>query len=237
MKFYYIRPSLNKKIIGHYTQVKNVIYHCDVFDNPLFIDRFHSEKINVDPIIANAVLHPKSNLTDLIDVSDMGFTLKKLISGKLKSILDAKKATGSQFFQCSVFKDGIEYKDYWLLYVYKYNIEYIDFSKSKISVGIRKKEGGTEKKPLHINTLVEYLKAIETHKEKMEIVVIDNLYLNTNVNDDFFFINTPGMYVVSEKLKKEIEDANCTGIEFQPIELSINEWLQGGEREKVYEKC
>ena len=44
-------------------------------------------------------------------------------------------------------------------------------------------------------------------------------------------------YVVSDKLKKEIEDSGCTGIEFQPIELSINEWLQGGEREKIHNKC
>ena len=37
--------------------------------------------------------------------------------------------------------------------------------------------------------------------------------------------------------KKEIEDAGCTGIEFQPIELSYNEWLMpGGEREKIYGK-
>ena len=38
--------------------------------------------------------------------------------------------------------------------------------------------------------------------------------------------------------KKEIEDAGCTGIEFQPIELSYNEWsAPGGEREKIYGKA
>ncbi|MEG2334861.1 hypothetical protein [Chryseobacterium sp.] len=30
-------------------------------------------------------------------------------------------------------------------------------------------------------------------------------------------------YLVSEKLKQEIEDAGCTGIEFQPSYLSLNE--------------
>ena len=42
-------------------------------------------------------------------------------------------------------------------------------------------------------------------------------------------------YVVSEKLKKEIEDASCTGIEFMPVELTLNEWLHG-ERQKIYGK-
>jgi hypothetical protein len=44
-------------------------------------------------------------------------------------------------------------------------------------------------------------------------------------------------FYVSEKLKQEIEDAGCTDIEFQPIELSYNEWVvSGGEREKIYGK-
>jgi hypothetical protein len=43
---------------------------------------------------------------------------------------------------------------------------------------------------------------------------------------------------VSEKLKQEIEDVGCTGIEFQPIELSYNErTAPGGEREKLYGKA
>ena len=51
------------------------------------------------------------------------------------------------------------------------------------------------------------------------------------------YVNGGIGYYVSEKLKQEIEDAGCTGIEFQPVELSYNEWTApGGEREKVYGK-
>ncbi|MDP5201333.1 hypothetical protein [Flavobacterium sp. DG2-3] len=42
------------------------------------------------------------------------------------------------------------------------------------------------------------------------------------------------MYYISEKLKKEIDDAGCIGIEFQPAELSSFEWIHGGERDKIY---
>jgi hypothetical protein len=83
----------------------------------------------------------------------------------------------------------------------------------------------------------EFLKLTEFHKQKMEIVSIENICLNADVKKDFFFIKTAGQYIVSEKLKQEIEDAGCTGIEFQPIELSFNEWtILGGEREKIYGK-
>jgi hypothetical protein len=43
--------------------------------------------------------------------------------------------------------------------------------------------------------------------------------------------------IVSERFKNELLKNEVTGIEFQPIELSINEWLQGGEREKVNGKA
>lgn len=45
------------------------------------------------------------------------------------------------------------------------------------------------------------------------------------------------VYIVSEKLKKEIEDTGCKGIEFMPIEMKMTDWLQGGEREKIYGKA
>jgi len=61
------------------------------------------------------------------------------------------------------------------------------------------------------------------------------------ITEDFFalrYVSGGAGYYVSEKLKKEIETAGCTGIEFQPSELRYNEWLApGGEREKIYGKA
>ena len=71
-------------------------------------------------------------MTDLIYLQDTGFTFTKLISGKLKSILERQRNNGLQFIQCSVFKDDIEYKDYWLLNMYEFNQEYIDIENSTI---------------------------------------------------------------------------------------------------------
>lgn len=46
-----------------------------------------------------------------------------------------------------------------------------------------------------------------------------------------------GNFYVSENLKQEIKNASCTTIEFQPIELSYDEWsAPSGEREKIYGK-
>lgn len=78
---------------------------------------------------------------------------------------------------------------------------------------------------------------VNYHIEKIEVVTINSIFLNERVNEDFFLLKKGVKYIVSEKLKQEIEDAVCTVIEFQPVELSYNEWTApGGEREKVYGK-
>ena len=230
--------------MGHYPQVKDVIYNCHVWDNPLFIDRFHFEKINVKPIVANPILHPNSKCTDIIDTkSAMGFSFRILISGKLKGILERNKNNGIQFIQCSVFKGGNEYSDYWLLNVFEFNHEHIDFEKSIISYEKQSDDYNVsskrEKLYLDLSNLSEFMKYVEIAKPKAEMVGIEKLFLNNNVSDNFFILRYVfgSKYFVTETLKQEIEDAGCTGIEFQPIELSYNEWTaSGGEREKIYGK-
>ena len=135
-------------------------------------------------------------------------------------------------------------EDYWILNFYEFNYEYTDFPNSKISY-TRK----ADDYKITYNTIKEYinLKNFEQFEAKRleaitkeESLSIEKLNLfNQNVDEDFFMIKYvfSGLYFVSEKLKKEIEDAGCTGIEFQPVALSINEWLQGGEREKIYGKA
>lgn len=240
MKYFFINNSLNNKIVGNYNQVVSAIHHCDVWEDPIFIDRIDFVKIDFEPITSHAILEKKAKLTDLINASCIGFSLRLLISNKLKVILEKKSINKCQFFKSPVIYENEKVNDYWILHPYLFNLDYIDFNKSDINVRVRKKEGGTELIKIQVNSLEEFLKTVDFHKERMEIVSVNKIYLNKSVNEDFFILrHVEGgvKYVVSEKLKQEIEDAGCTGIEFQPTELSYNEWTApGGEREKVYGK-
>lgn len=220
--------------MGHYPQVKEVVYHCK-WDDENFVGNFHFEQINIHPIVATPVLYPNSKLTDLIYIWHTGFSFTKLVSGKLKSFLDKSRSTGLQFIQCNIIHNGSECMDYFLMNIYEMNNELIDFSKSTIfskKYDPNKTENGNV---IKVSSMLEFDKLI---KEKN---VFDELYLNNiyfqESSLDFFLIKNPIKYIVSEKLKKEIEDADCTGIEFQPVELSLREWLHGGEREKIYGKA
>lgn len=244
MSFYSIQNSLNRKVLGSYPQVKNIHYNCDVWDEPNFIEHIHNRKIDFKPIIANAILKPKSIHTDLIStLSAIGFSGKLLVSEKLKKILEKNRKTGLQFFRSPLIQHNNFIMDYWILNMFEFNNEYIDTSKSVIIHN--KKSNDYKTSFITVKNKVSYdnFQLFEDdYTEKWtnneELILIEKLNLNTdNILENFFQLKYGTKYVVSEKLKKEIEDEGCTGIEFQPVELSLNEWLMpGGAREKIYGK-
>lgn len=238
MKYFFINNSLNPKVLGHYPQVKSIKQNCDLWDEPKFIEHIEFVKVNFQAITANAVLHPKSKQTDLINVSGMGFTRKLLMSGELKKILENNRKSGLQFFKSNLIKD-IEIDDYWVLNMYEINQDYIDFTQANIYL--------TEYTVNKIRKLnIQNYQEFRGVKDEINLqgypagIMIEEFMLIDNIHQDFFAVSDVmgGVkYIVSEKLKKEIEDAGCTGIEFQPVELSYQEWTApGGKREKVYGK-
>ena len=238
MTFYEITHSGNKNIIGHYPQVKSIINKCNVWEESKFIGNFNFEKIDFKPIVSNPVLYKSSKLTDLIQVVGFGFHYKLLLSNKLKNILEQHYNNEIQFFQTDVIHNKIFYKNYYLLNIIKSNMELIDFKKSYI-IGKKKSSiGKFSIEELKIESLKKFTD--EINKNYYYQVVVEKIALKNSVNYDFFVLkNVSGgvKFVVSSKLKKVIEFEKCTGIEFKPIELTLNEWLQSGEREKIYGKA
>lgn len=241
MRYFCITNSLDSKIIGKYMQAEKAQYHCSVWDEPKFIEHIHFEKIDFEPIVANAILYPKAKVTDLISVVSMGFTLKLLMSGKLKSIFEKSRKSGLQFFKSDIIHKGDIISDYWILNAYEVDMQFVDYEKSEI-VSIKPKlDGGTYLFTEEIKTLKEFnIKKQEAEEFNPGSLYINKIHLIENIDQDLFVllhVEGGAKYVVSEKLKNEIEDEGCTGIEFQPVELTLNEWsIQGGPREKIYGK-
>ena len=239
MRYFRIRHSLDRKVLGHDSQVKEVKHNCNVWDEPKFIDRIRFTKVDFTPIVSNPVLYAKSKRTDLIKWVGVGFGLKLLISGKLKMILEQYGKQVFQRFQCSVFHKGIEYKDYWIMNAFEVNNEFIDYSKSDVFLI---KQPRRKVRELNVENYSDFQREMKQVKEMGYPfnVSIKRFSLSENIEKDFFLLRRieGGVgYFVSERLKQEIEQAGCTGIEFQPAHLSYNEWVaRGGERDKVYGK-
>lgn len=250
MKYYRINFTLDSKIRGNNDYIKD--YKLKIppitgqvyWEVPKFVGNIHHEKIDFEPYLLDIELFANSKVNDFImqggPVSSM-----LVLSGKLKIILESFRKTGMQFFNINILKKNEIFNDYWLLNQYEFNQEFIDFKKSNIIY--EKKDVdfnitfSTKNIKINVNDIDEFNVYLEKAKQKIEIITIEKLKLKENyINEDFFALRyvTGGVgYYVSEKLKKVIEEAESKGIEFQPSELSYDEWVTSeGEREKTYGK-
>lgn len=239
MKFFCLKESLDDKIVGKYPQVENAIYPCEIWTEPTFVDRVNFIYTDFVPLTATAIIKEGAKLTDLISAGIVGYSLKLLMSGRLKKSIQAFRTSGLQFYQSSVLFDESEVIDYWVLNPFEINMEFIDYRKSEIFL-IKNVFNKIEK--LEIQTFDDFM----DQKSRIESkgypfsILIDHIELVDNVSQDFFtLLNVEGgvKYVVSERLRQHIELQGLTGIEFMPVEFSLNEWHGSGrEREKVYGK-
>jgi hypothetical protein len=238
MKYFALETSLDKKILGYYPQIKSFVHHCDILDEAKFIDKFIFEKIEIEPVLSNVVLHQKSKLTDFIDAfGDVGFNFGYLISDNFKNILDKFNSFGFQFFKTYVIQNQNNFENYWQTNIYDFPFHFIDFAKTSISL----KDGLTRK----IISECSDVKNLEDFENKIDTlsfpysISISNIHFNENMNLDFFVLRyTEGGQkgIISERLKNELEKNEISGLEFRPMEIDHQEWLQGGYREKVYGK-
>lgn len=238
MKYYSIQNCLNEKLMGKIPQIKEFIYHCNVETDPRSIDKFIFEKIEIQPILSNVILHANAKQTDFINTyGHVGFGFGNLISDKFKQILESFNCYGFQFFKTYIIQKNEKYNNYWQTNIYDFPYQFIDFKKTVVSL----KDSITRKiileKP-NINNFEDFQNLINSLEFPFSIYLSD-ISFNENMNLDFFGIRyteatTNG--IVSERLKNELEKNEITGIEFRPIDISFQEWYHNGEREKIYGK-
>lgn len=247
MSYYRIHFTLNPKLRGSNEYIKDyelLIPDKKIFwEEPKFIGNIFNEKIEFEPYLLNIVLNSKSKLHDLI-LDGGPISLKYIFSSRLKDIIEEIRITGIQFFQINVIHNLNKYNNYWILNMYQFNQEYIDLSNSIIIHEKKSDDFDTSYNVEEVNVKFNNLIEFNNYRQKVikneESIQIKKIGILKDVKEDFFALNfvEGGIgYYVSEKLKMTIEDAGCTGIEFQPIELSYNEWTAPkGEREKNYGK-
>lgn len=238
-KYFAIEYGRNETLVGKIPQVKDFKHNCNVSDNSDFIDKFPFKKIEGSPILSIPILYPITKQTDIIDTySNVGFSFGSLvISNKLKEILDQFNCYGFQFFPTYIIQDGSTYSNYWQTHICEMPFEYIDFKKTKaLILNIETRKIVTES--VEISYAEEFLSIVNS-LEYPKSISLKDISFEDKMDLDLFFIRffeNSGRGIVSEKLKNEIEKQECTGIEFRPIELSLQEWYHNGERERVYGK-
>lgn len=238
MKFFAIESSLNQKFMGKIPQVKEFLHHCDVENETKFIDRFHFEEIKIQPILSNVVLFSDAKQTDFIDVyGNIGFISGYLISSKLKLVLDKYNTYGFQYFKTFIIQKAQKNENYWQTNIFDFPFQYIDFAKTTFLFKYKDINKNDVNEIIQFRNKDEF-KSFADQTRYPKWVFFDTIFFNENMNLDFFslrYTNGGHKGIVSERLKEEIEKQNCTGIEFRPIEISLNDWLKrDGPRDQIY---
>ncbi|MDO5510185.1 MAG: hypothetical protein Q4F57_05775 [Weeksellaceae bacterium] len=237
MKYFIINYTFNPKVRGCQNgTIKDYKYYGNIYD-PKFIGRINFEKVDFDPIPVSPILYSKAKKTDLIDKGGQ-LSHRIVVSTKLKMILE-KNDFGVQYFQNSIIHRNIEDFQYWVINPFENKNKWIDINNSSIYFRKFNPEKIENFKILNLSP-IEFKSLLEVKNIFDEIYYYQLSLFEEMIDRDFFTLQTTiqGVsYIVSENLKQEIEEADCTGIEFQPIELSYQEWTApGGERERVYGK-
>ena len=239
MRYFILQSSLNQKVVGNIPQVKEVIHNCHVWDDPKFIERFPFKKIEKDPILSNAILYVKAKQTDLIEVGSVGFSLGSMvISNKFKKLLEQFNCFGLQFFSTHIIHKNKKVNDYWQTHIYDIPYDFIDFQNTDFLLKDRDENNKPFQNYLERMDKKGFLDmAVSMKYPKM--LFLKNVSFNNEMNIDYFFLRNfegNGYGIISEKLKKEIEKQELEGMEFRPFELTLQEWLHSGERDKIYER-
>lgn len=237
MKYYSIQSSLNEKIMGKIPQAKEFIHHCNVQEEPNFIDKFIFKKIEIQPVLSNVVLYSKAKRTDIIDTfGDIGFNFSYIISNKLKEIIEKFNCFGFQFFKTYVIHVDEKLDDYWVINKFDFAYQYIDFKNTTFTLKNSLSRENLE--IIELSTLDDFLKKIDSIKYPLTISM-SNVSFNEKMDLDFFALrfyeNGGHRGIVSERLKDELEKNGITGIEYRPIEISLQDWAKrDGPRDQVY---
>lgn len=216
--YYKLTPSVDTKVIGNVnSQTEDAIFP-QILDGQLFSRDIFLKKIDnpLTVLTPNAILTKNARLTDVIGGASTAIVGQMIISNRLKLILEGVNDAKVQFFPLSVIEKEITHINYWLICAYDTDMEFINYAQSKIElVGL-----GSQKIK---DVLIQDYKHFDSLIKEMQLperLSITKVSLIDQCNKDLLVLSWVeggiGFYV-SKKIKSEIENSGCTGIQFSPI--------------------
>ena len=205
--------------------------------DPNSIDKFIFKKIEIEPILTNVVLYSKAKQTDFINTNGhVGFGFGNLISDRFKLLLEKFNCFGFQFFETYIVQNNQKNDSYWQTNIHDFPYDCVDFKNTTFLLKDRDVNRNVIKEVINFNSVDEF-KLFTNEVRYPKMISFNDIFFNENMDFDFFslrYTEDGNNGIVSERLKIEIEKEGLTGMEFRPIELSIYDWLHGGERERIY---
>ncbi len=231
MKYYRLRHSLEKKELGHYTQIQKMTWDGRPYDDGAFGTQGLFNPIHNNPAIPTLEFYKSAKITSLIQMVEIGFDEYLIINESFLEFLKPYFNGSFQTWKIKATKKEVDYT-YYIFYLDEYKSDFINYDKSTFK--LFEDLGAFQYKDLDqeikITSDVDYL---DKCREFLGLYGIPELQpvkivLNTsNQEVDFFKCAHNGMagYYVSERLKEAILENGFTGMRFEEIEEIQNRVL------------
>ncbi|MBK8710276.1 MAG: hypothetical protein IPL97_00075 [Niastella sp.] len=225
MKFWRLYNSAEKEV-GFVPQIIQPIFQGQYSDqNQLW--NVYTGKIDDSTIIPKGHLHKRANFTDLM--SDGFLNNQRFVSNKLRSIIEKYPAEGIQFVHSEIFTKKAENIPVSIIHPFQTNRLFIDMKRSEFQIATVFGEIIEEK--IKLSTINEFLEIRENHINESKMyedislhkwISISKLVFNEKVDFEicsvFDVMHGGGVgYYVSQNLKDDILNAECTGVIFREI--------------------
>ncbi|WP_297338069.1 hypothetical protein [Algoriphagus sp.] len=226
--------------------IKNYIEKCHVND-PMFIGKHDNRsKVGFEPIISDIILNEGERIPDFFSAGGM-LSPRLIVSSRLKSFLEkCCESACIEFFPITLIQSKEKVEGYWITNFISFSDDSLDFDRTTFYVDtdtpIKNKYGvyvdrtrNTELRKF--NNLSEFLKVKkEGWGNGVSVYPKRPFVKESEKRPILLFDKVPILgIIVSEDLKKEIEENGFQGIEFKPLEIPDEEWYgPNGLRKQFY---
>lgn len=165
------------------------------------------EAFEIDFDLECVRLKKRATITDFLWFSPMSYFL---VSTRLRTILSEFKLQDHKYFKANV-TNGSNFYEYSFMYMRHFGFETIDFPKCEFVIGNRY-DGF---KTIYFDSLEELRKSKDfPGRKRIALKGVDDSL-------DMFETKLLADPIISDKLKKRLEDEKISGIKFKPIEIDF----------------
>jgi hypothetical protein len=214
MNYFAITESITSQVVGIFPQSIDA-NHAISINSPLHLDYAgYDRKINDTVILPEPILRKTAKRTDL--VSTVSITNRLVTSDRLKEIMALHFKETIQFLRTNlIFKD--QKLPYWIANSIQYDDAFVDYSQSDIWL---EGAGGVAVQKEQIHSYDAFLNRKKSLELPLRLTIKKTVLAVKHITKEAFILKWGygGIcYVVSEKVKTEMDNAGCTGVTFEAI--------------------
>ena len=238
--------NYNEMIESPNEVIKSYVYKCPVNDSRFLGNHDNRTPMGFESIIPEIILYGGKKIPDFFSAGGM-LSPRKIVSSRLKALLERScDKTCIEFFPITLIQSEEKIEGYWITNFVSFSDESLDFEKTVFRVDtrtpIKNKYGVYVDSRLSsefrkFKGYQEFLKVKEAGWGNGITVLPERPKLKVSEKAPMILFGKISILdiIVSEDLKKEIEENGFVGIEFKPLEIPFEEWYgPNGIRKQFY---